>query len=429
MNYEEAMSYIRNYHSNGISLGLERMRELCTRLNHPERKLRFIHIAGTNGKGSTAAYLSSILGVNGYLVGRYVSPVVFQYEECIQFEDSRGISYIDRSLLSEVVTEVAFAVADMEKDGWETPTIFEVETAMAFLAFVKRECQVVVLEVGLGGREDATNVIEHVIASVITPISKDHMGILGDTLQAIAAEKAGIIRERVPVISVQEEPEVIHVLTSVCEKKKSNLIMLRREDMTCIQADLHGCLFSYQGENFRTQMLGTYQMENACLAIETCRRLGGEFSFDVVQLMLGIREARWRGRFEVVSEEPVILVDGAHNTSGARALRTSLEMFLPEKKLHGVMGVFRDKEYESMVAILQPLFDDVVTVPAPSERGLEAEILAKVWQDAGCKHVSVEESVPAGLKRAVQNCQKGEAVVIFGSLSLLKDVNLKGKKV
>lgn len=422
MNYEEAIAYIQNFQSNGISLGLERMRELCTRLAHPQKKLRFIHIAGTNGKGSTAAYISSILGVNGYLVGRYVSPVVFQYEECIQFEDSRGIAYIDRDLLAEVVTEVAFAVASMEQEGYETPTIFEVETAMALLAFVKRECQIVVLEVGLGGREDATNVIEHVLASVITPISRDHMGMLGDTLREIATEKAGIIREGVPVISMQEEPEVIRVLTSVCAEKKSELTMVRWEDMKLLHADLQGILFSYQGENFRTQMLGTYQMENACLAIETCRRLNGAFAFDEVQLMLGIREAQWRGRFEVVSKEPLIVVDGAHNVSGAKALRNSIETFLAGKRLHGVMGVFRDKEYESMVAVLQPLFHDVVTVKAPTERGLDADILAKVWQDAGCERVSVAEGVVVGLKKAIEQCKQEDAVVLFGSLSLLREL-------
>lgn len=425
MNYEEAITYIQNYQSNGISLGLERMRQLCAHLDNPQKKLRFIHIAGTNGKGSTAAYISSILGVNGYLVGRYVSPVVFQYEECIQFQDSRGISYIDRELLAEVVSEVAFAIDSMEQEGCEVPTIFEVETAMAFLAFVKKQCQIVVLEVGVGGREDATNVIENVLASVITPISRDHMRLLGDTMTAIATEKAGIIREEVPVITIQQDPSVTGVISTVCEGKNSELTVVNQNDMELMQADLHGSLFSYQDENFRTQMLGTYQMENACLAIETCRRLGGEFTFDEVQLMLGIREAKWRGRFEVIGEEPLIVVDGAHNIAGAQALYTSLETFLKGKRLHGVMGVFRDKEYQSMVAVLQPLFYDIVAVKAPTDRGLEADVLAGVWRDTGCNRVSTAESVREALTRAVELCRQEDAVVLFGSLSLLRELVAK----
>lgn len=422
MNYEQAMAYIKNYKSTGILPGLERMRELCFRLDHPERKLRFIHIAGTNGKGSTAAYISSILGVNGYLVGRYVSPVVFQYEECIQFEDSRGITYIGSELLAEVVTEVSSAITAMERDGWETPSIFECETAMAFLAFVKKQCQVVVLEAGLGGRGDATNVIEDVIASVITPISKDHMNLLGNTLAEIAREKAGIIRRGVPVISAWNGTEAEQVITSVCEQKEAPLTMLCSEDIQRLHMDLRGSVFSYRGENFRTQMAGAYQIFNACLAIETCRNLGDGFSFDEVQLMLGIREARWRGRFEVVNQNPWIIVDGAHNESGAEALRESVEVLLAGRKVHGVMGVFRDKEYEKMVRVLQPVIQDIVVVKAPAERGLEPEVLAKVWKDAGCEDVSSAQSVQMGLKAALKRCQEEEAIVIFGSLSLLREL-------
>lgn len=419
MDYKEALEYIQNYQSNGVSLGLRRMQELCTRLHHPQKKLRFIHIAGTNGKGSTAAYISSVLGVNGYLVGRYVSPVVFRYEECIQFEDIRGITYIGEELLTEVVTEAASAVASMEQDGFETPTIFEFETAMALLAFMKKKCQIVIMEVGLGGRRDATNVIEHVIASVITPIGMDHMGMLGSTLTEIAVEKAGIIRKGVPVISYQIEPEAAEVITSVCEEKHCELTMVRRDDMRRIRSDLSACVFMYQGEHFRTQMIGTYQMENACLAIETCRRLGEEFSFDEVQLMSGIREAKWRGRFEVVQTDPLILADGAHNESGARALRESIETLLTGRKVHGVMGVYRDKDYEKMVSVLQPVIDDIITVKAPAERGLEAEVLAQVWRGAGCPAVSTAESVSDGIEMAAKRCEDGDAIILFGSLSLL----------
>ena len=425
MNYEEALRYIKNYRSGGISLGLDRMRLLCSYLGDPQNKLRFVHVAGTNGKGSTSAYISSILAVNGCLVGRYVSPVVFQYEECIQFEDSRGTVYIEKELLADVITEAAHAVERIEREGGETPTIFEFETAMAFLAFVKKQCQIVVLEVGLGGREDATNVIEHVVASVITPISRDHMRLLGNTLAEIAAQKAGIIRKGVPVITIQKEPEVLAVISSVCRDRKATLTVVNREDIKLLQYNLKGSLFSYQGEHFRTQMLGIYQLDNACLAIETCRQMENEFSFDPVQFMLGIRETKWHGRLELVKELPTILVDGAHNEQGALALRESLEKLLPGNVLHGVMGVFRDKEYYKMVTVLQPLFYDIITVTAPTDRGLEAEVLADVWRNAGCKRVSIADSVSAGVNKAAEHCSKGEAVVLFGSLSLLGQLTIE----
>lgn len=370
MNYEEALRYIKNYRSGGISLGLDRMRLLCSYLGDPQNKLCFVHVAGTNGKGSTSAYISSILAVNGCLVGRYVSPVVFQYEECIQFEDSRGTVYIEKELLADVIMEAAHAVERIEREGGETPTIFEFETAMAFLAFVKKQCQIVVLEVGLGGREDATNVIEHVVASVITPISRDHMRLLGNTLAEIAAQKAGIIRKGVPVITIQKEPEVLAVISSVCRDRKATLTVVNREDIKLLQYNLKGSL-------------------------------------------------------ELVKELPTILVDGAHNEQGALALRESLEKLLPGNVLHGVMGVFRDKEYDKMVTVLQPLFYDIITVTAPTDRGLEAEVLADVWRNAGCKRVSIADSVSAGVNKAAEHCSKGEAVVLFGSLSLLGQLTIE----
>ena len=423
MNYEEAVGFIREHKGSGISLCLSRMRNLCGRLGDPEKKLRFIHIAGTNGKGSVAAYISSILGVNGYYVGRYVSPVVFEYEECIQFEDSRGITYISRELLAELITEVADAVSEMERDGQEIPTGFEIETAVALLAFVKKQCQIVVLEVGLGGREDATNVIENVLASVITPVSRDHMGLLGDTIEEIAAEKAGIIRENVPVISLQELPEAEHVIARVCSEKKAPLTIVKKEEMHPVRMDLHGSVFSFKGENYSTHMTGSYQIRNACLAIEVCHQLEDFLSFDEEQVMLGVREAYWRGRFEVVSTRPLIIVDGAHNESGAKALRESLETFFPGQKIHGVMGVFRDKEYDKMVSVMQPLMQDIVTVTAPTERGLPAEELRMAWENSGISLTETAESVNEGLKKAIARCEEGGLIVLFGSLSLLGELN------
>lgn len=426
MTYEEAMTYIQKAGKTGIQLGLARMQELCRRLGDPQNKLSFIHIAGTNGKGSTAAYISSILGVNGYLVGRYVSPVVFRYEECIQYEDMEGVHCIERELLAELITEAAAAVEEMEKAGFPQPTAFEIETAVSFLAFARWQCSVVVLEAGMGGREDATNVVGNVLASVITPVGRDHMHLLGDTLPAIAYEKAGIIRQEGIVVSCQKEAEAEEVIRQVCNEKKAVLTTVRASDMKLISMDLRGCVFSYKGENYRTAMTGTYQVENACLAIETCHCLAEVFPLDTEQLLVGLREAYWRGRFEVVCPEPLILVDGAHNESGARALADSLTRLLPGRCIRGIMGVFRDKEYESIVRILQPVIQDIIVVTAPGPRGLPAAELEQVWMKAGNCRTEMAESVTDALKKAIAQCGKEDAIVLFGSLSLLGELKWKG---
>ncbi|MCH5252025.1 MAG: bifunctional folylpolyglutamate synthase/dihydrofolate synthase [Lachnospiraceae bacterium] len=422
MTYEEAMTYIQEAGKTGMSLGLDRMRELCRRLGNPQERLSFIHIAGTNGKGSTAAYISSILGVSGYMVGRYVSPAVFQYEECIQYEDGKGIHYIEKELLARCVTEVAVAVEQMAAEEMEPPTVFEIETAVSFLAFVHWQCQVVILEVGLGGKEDATNVIEEAIASVITPVSMDHKRVLGNTLEEIARQKAGIIKKEGRVITFQKKKTAQTVIEKEAEEKKAALTVLKKEDMIRISADLKGMVFSYQGENFRTRMPGSYQMENACLALEVCRQLPPPFSFTKEQLLKGIGRAVWRGRFEVISENPLIISDGAHNPDGAKALAETVRQLLPDKVLHGIMGVFQDKEYEKIVSYLASVFADVITITAPGGRGLDKNVLAEVWRKKGCPIVSTADSVTLALKEALNHRGEEEAVLLFGSLSFFREL-------
>lgn len=419
MNYKEAMEYITSRKKSGISLGLTRMKKLCERLGNPEKSLSFIHIAGTNGKGSTAAYISSILAKNGYFTGRYVSPVVFCYRECIQFENENGISYISKELLSEAVTSVAEAVSAMEKDGLETPTGFEIETAVSFLAFKKKKCQFVILEVGLGGREDATNVIDKVLVSVITPIGRDHMGMLGNTIEEIASEKAGIIREHTPVITYQELPKAKTVISGMCKKKDSPFTCIKREEMKLLGTSLEGFDFMYKQDCFHSRMAGSYQIENAVLAIEVCRQLGKSFHIDDKKVRDGVSEAFWHGRFEVINKAPLVIIDGAHNESGAKALLDSIRTFLPSRKIHAVMGVFKDKEYEKIVSILYPVMEDVIVVTAPTERGLPAEELQNVWERISDRQVQTAESVSEGVKEAAARCKKDDAVVVFGSLSLL----------
>ncbi len=423
MNYNEARLYLQDVQTSGIKLGLSRMRELCHRLGDPQDELKFIHIAGTNGKGSTAEYISAILGDSGYMTGRYVSPVVFRYEECIGYRDIDGMHFIDRDLFTHLVTRVADTVDDMVAEGIECPTSFEIETAVAFLAFCHWRCQVVLLEVGLGGREDATNVIKDPLVSVITPISRDHMHILGDTVTDIAKEKAGIIKKHSTVVSYQHEPEACDVIADVCRDRGASLVSVDPDKILPVCSDLAGSTFSYRGERYRTSMVGAYQIENAALAIETCMHLGPEYVISKEQLALGIKDAYWRGRFDVIHIDPLIIADGAHNISGIRALKGAISQLLPGYKIHGIMGVYADKEYIKMVEEISPAISDICTVSAPGPRGLPATKLAQVWKDAGCSNVCAKDSVQTALKEMVGRCKDREAIVIFGSLSLLSQLH------
>lgn len=444
MNYEDARKYLAGQSKSGMNLGLGRMKELCRRLGNPEKKLSFIHIAGTNGKGSTAAFLSSMLAVHGLVVGRYVSPVVFRYEECIQYEDIKGIHFIEKELLAEIVTKTAVAVEEMQREEMESPTIFEIETAMSFLAFEHWQCSVVVLEVGLGGREDATNVVENVAAFVITPIGMDHMTFLGNTIEKIAAEKAGIIKDNGLVITNQPEKKALSVIREETKERHAALYTVSKEDITVLSAGLGGTVFSYKGKNYRIDMPGMYQVENAALALEVCDHLsenpqrftGEKISLTTEEKMVGLRNTFWGGRFEVISSEPLIILDGAHNPAGAKALADSIEELLPGRKLHGIMGVFADKDYESIVEILFPYFSDIVTITPSSPRGLAKEELAKVWrkcvqraEETGkscfCREIQMADSPMEGLKKILSFYKEGDAVILFGSLSFFKELNWK----
>lgn len=427
MNYEEAREYIATTSTSGINLGLSRMCELCRRLGNPQERLSFIHIAGTNGKGSTAAYISSILAQNGQVIGRYVSPAVFEYEECIQYEDRNGIHYIEKNLLAETVTRVANVVDDMKKEGLALPTVFEIETALAFLTFCHWRCSVVVLEVGLGGREDATNVISNVLASVITPIARDHTGILGDTLDEIAAEKAGIIKKNGLVVTYQKDKTAEKVIREEARRCQAKVILMKKSDMHLLSNDLSGIIFSYYGETWHSRMAGVYQAENASLAIETCCQLSSVFNVTTQEIKTGIEKTRWRGRFDVVSEKPVTILDGAHNEDGAKALAETIECLLPGKKIHGIMGVYKDKDYETMVTILQPYFSDITVITAPGARGLDKEVLAAVWERYKKMPVYQAKTLQEAKERVRDLCEEGDVIIWFGSLSFLKGYYNEGR--
>ncbi|MCM1244110.1 MAG: bifunctional folylpolyglutamate synthase/dihydrofolate synthase [Roseburia sp.] len=424
MNYRQAKAYIQEIQSGArIKPGLGMTTELLKRLGDPQDKLRFVHIAGTNGKGSTASFISSVLAEAGWKIGRYVSPAVCSDLETVQWIENGKIVYITEEEMAELLTEVLGAVRQMRKDGVGTPTEFEIETAMAFLAFVRWNTDLVVLETGMGGRLDSTNVVKTVECSVITPISMDHMKFLGDTLEEIAKEKAGIIKNHVPVVSCQKDERAAKVISGTCEKCGSELHTVEKERIQIRQTSLNGSVFEYgKFGKISIALPGVYQVENACLALECIDVLRKKYSVSTEQIQKGMVKTVWRGRFEVLRNDPVVVVDGAHNTDGMQSFLQSVQRYFKTGKKTGIMGVFADKDYKAMSVLLAGIFDTVYTVTPKSERGLPAEKLAD--ELAACQiHAvacsSFQEAAEYAMKDGGQ--EKKCPVFVFGSLSLIKE--------
>ena len=358
-------------------LGLSRMVDLLERLGRPQDDLRFVHVAGTNGKGSVCAYLASVLQAAGYKVGLFTSPFILCFEERIRVNGEN----ITSEELARAVQAVRPAAEAVEADTGDHPTEFELMAAVAFEHFRAVGCDLVVLEVGLGGRLDATNVIDASEASVICRIGFDHTDLLGDTLAAIAGEKAGIVKAGAPVVSWPQESEAMAVIEAVAAERGCELFV---PDFSQLAVEpLAGAAlrrFSWQGQEFETRLLGSYQPFNAALALETVRVLRGR-GWDIPEEaeVAGIASARWPGRFEMVAASPLTIVDGGHNPQGAEALAASLADLLGEEGRGSVdfaLGVLADKDYPAMVRAVAPWARSFSVYAPTSPRALSADELA-----------------------------------------------------
>lgn len=417
MNYKEARVYLDEVSKYGSVLGLESMRELLRRLGDPQNELKFIHISGTNGKGSVLAYLSTILSGAGYRTGRYISPTLFSYRERIQVDGE----YIEKESLACHVTAIAAAAEDMQKAGLPSPTIFEIETALAFLYFKEKRCDIVTLEVGCGGLLDATNVITTTLMEVIASISMDHTDLLGDTLAKIAAQKAGIIKPDTMVVSAQQKSEAAQVIEDTCKEQHCTLQMVDESKISNVHYGAEGQTFSYKTwENVAISLAGSYQIKNAALAlegVEALRKLG--YALSDQQVREGLLHTAWRGRFTTLRRDPTVIIDGAHNPAAALELKESLERYFPGKTLYFVMGMFKDKDYAQVIDLTAPLARHIITVETPGNpRAMPARELAEA---VGKVNPSVEwaDSVAHGVEKALAMAGKEDAVIVFGSLSFL----------
>lgn len=419
MNYRETMEYIEETKKYGSVLGLESICALCEQLGNPQNDLKFIHIAGTNGKGSTLAFLSAILQEAGYRVGRYSSPSVFSYEEKMQV-DGKSIS---KQALSKVMTQAAKAAEQMVLEGRMHPTTFELETAAAFLYFREKKCDLVVLETGMGGNLDATNIITSVIISVLTSISMDHMGFLGNSLAEIAEKKAGIIKEGARVVSVRQPEEAMQVITDAASKKNCPLVIADEREVSNLHQEFPIQSFFYRSEKIKISLAGSYQIKNAILAfevIQTLNNMGYEISKK--QMKTGFLRTVWQGRLSVVCRKPLFVIDGAHNEEASRFLAKSVEDYFTNRKIIYIIGMLKDKEYEKVISVMAKYASDIITVTPPwPGRALSSYELAKTVQQYHSR-VTAADSLEEAVEMSFLLAKEDSVILAFGSLSYLGDL-------
>ena len=418
MDFLEAQNYLEKVRSQkGIVLGLDTMRHLMAKLNNPQDKVKFIQIAGTNGKGSTAAYLTSILSEAGIKVGRYTSPAVFssteQYFAC-------G-SCISESEYAKGMTAVAEAAASL--DG-ETPTAFEQETALAFWYFAKKGCELAILEAGLGGDMDATNIVTTTVCSIITSISMDHCRILGNKISEIAAHKAGIIKPGAPIICIEQKEDAMEPIRAAAKAADTPLYEVHRDEVRQIFSDKReSIVFFREFENLHLKMLGTCQPENAALALQAASVLSCSYPIEKKHIYDGIEKTRWSGRFELHSGSPDIILDGAHNPDGIRRLRESVNQMFGAVPICYVCGVLADKDYEKEIEILFGRASNVFTVAPPSPRAMKSTDLKAAIKDRfpQLKVIAFEgnDDIEKAMEAAIS---QNNPVVVCGTLTILARV-------
>ena len=414
MTPKEAISYIENYGWSTTKLGLGRTKELLRRLNNPEKNLKFIHVAGSNGKGSTCAMLSSVLTAAGYKTGLYISPYIQVFNERIQIDGE----YIPGERLAEL-TERVKNIADSMEDH---PSQFELVTAIAIQYYYEEGCDIVVLEVGMGGALDSTNAIDAPEVAVITNIGLEHTEYLGDSLEIIAETKGGIIKEGSTCVCYDGDPVVNSVIERICREKNVPLYTVYFSRIKPIGMNLDGQRFRYkapgmEGEEFEIPLIGPHQLKNVSVVLEVINVLKGKgFSIESDSIRTGLAKTSWPARFEVLSKEPVFILDGGHNPQCAEALTESIMELLPEEKIIFILGVLADKDYKTIVDMMLPYGDMFVAVTPISDRALPGEDLADYIRSKGGNAISAED-IQGGIETALR-INENRPIIAFGSLYL-----------
>lgn len=416
MTYKETMEYVEELGVYGSVPGLTNMENLCDKLGNPQDELCFIHVAGTNGKGSVSAFIFEILRAAGYRAGRYISPVIFEYRERIQV----GGRLIGKKDLCRLMTKMREICAELVSEGKPHPTAFEIETAIAFEYFREKECQIVVLETGLGGALDATNIVKNTLAAVFTSISFDHMKVLGETLEEIAGNKAGIMKPGAFAVALKGAGGVMEVLAQKAKALEVPLTVVDAKKASGIKRSLEKQVFSCDGyQNLTITLPGSWQVENAMVSVAVIKKLRESgFAIPDKAVYQGLRDTFWPGRFQVLASKPYFIADGAHNRDAAKRLAETIRFYFTNKRIIYIIGMLRDKEQDEILKETCPLAEQVLTISTKGARGLSAYDLACI---AGQYHsnVTAADSIEEAVELAYLLADEKAAIIAFGSLSYL----------
>ena len=420
MNYEEALEYIHDTRWRGRRRGLARIKQMLEIMGNPQKDLKFVHVAGTNGKGSTTACIASVLKAAGYKTGMYTSPFIARYNERMQINNEQ----IPDEKLAELVTKLA-PIADSLPDH---PSEFEFGTAVAFQFFKDENCDVVVLEVGMGGEFDATNSIDESEVSVFTAIGLDHMEYLGPTTADIARTKGGIIKENGTVCSYGTDAPANAEIEKICADKHATLHYADFSKIKNTEFTLDGTTFDYGDRHIKLALPGSYQPYNCVLAmtaIDCLIEKGWKISEE--NILEGLRTVYWPGRFEILSRSPIFVLDGGHNAHGITAATESLRKLFPDRKMIFCMGVMADKDYDDMLDLMIPLAEEFFTMTPNNTRSLPAEKLAEQIRAKGIK-ATAYDTIDEGVAAAIREAGTDRIVCAIGSLYYSADVKNAARK-
>ncbi|MDU3802361.1 folylpolyglutamate synthase/dihydrofolate synthase family protein [Paraclostridium bifermentans] len=424
MNYNEALQFIHESHKFGMRLGLDNIKKLLQLLGNPQNNLKIIHVAGTNGKGSTCSFISSILKESGYKVGLYTSPFLETFTERIRVNGEN----IPEEEVGKIVSLIKEKIEIMVIEGYSYPTEFEIVTAMAFYYYNQEKVDFVALEVGLGGRYDATNVIDKPVVSAITSISLDHTGILGDTLGKIAFEKGGIIKEDCTTIVYPQQEEASEVIKNICAEKKSKYIECDFKNIEIKSSNINSQIYNcnINGKELRDleiKLIGDHQIKNSIVALNVIEYLNDIKITNISEenIRKGLLETKWPGRIEKISENPMFIIDGAHNEEGAKSLANSIDKYFENKNKILVIGMLEDKDIESVLDLLIPKFNNVITTTPDNPRAIDANKLKEKIERYNIE-VTCKPNIKEAVDYALEISNTDDVIISAGSLYMIGNV-------
>ena len=424
MNYKEALKYIEETHKFGIRLGLDNMNKLLDLLGNPQDNLNIIHMSGTNGKGSTCSFITSILKEAGYKVGLYTSPFLETFTERIRINGEN----IPEEDVARIISLIKEKIEQMVKEGYSYPTEFEIVTTMAFYYYYEQNVDYVALEVGLGGRYDATNIIKSSQVSVIGSISLDHTNILGDNISKIAYEKGGIIKENGVAIVYNQSDEVKNVIKQICYDKNATYIETNFDDIDIKKSDIYSqvydvTIFDESYENIEIKLIGEHQINNSILALTVIKYLEGNkgLKVDDESIRKGLINTKWPGRIEKISENPLFIIDGAHNEDGALSLANAIDKNFKDRNLTLLIGMLEDKDIDSVLDILIPKFNKVITTTPDNPRAIDSSKLkGKILRYTD--NVVDKKDIEEALNYTLESSSYNDVIISAGSLYMIGSI-------